>query len=66
MIHRALEIGIKMGFHQKDHNAELGGVCTCLLRMYCIDIEALVFMFNGGSSYGFAIHPMQYILKKAA
>ncbi len=28
-----------------------------LLRMYCIDTEALVFMFNGGSSYGFTIHP---------
>ena len=23
--------------------------------MYCIDTEALVFMFNGGSSYGFTI-----------
>ncbi len=26
--------------------------------MYCIDTEALVFMFNGGSSYGFTIHPI--------
>ncbi len=26
------------------------------LRMYCIDTEALVFMFNGGSPYGFTIH----------
>ena len=26
------------------------------LRMYCIDTEALVFMFNGGSSYSFTIH----------
>ena len=26
------------------------------LRMYCIDAEALVFMFNGGSPYGFTIH----------
>ena len=24
---------------------------------YCIDTEALVFMFNGGSPYGFTIHP---------
>ncbi len=24
--------------------------------MYCIDTEALVFMFNGGSPYGFTIH----------
>ncbi len=28
------------------------------LRMYCIDTKALVFMFNGGSSYGFTIHPI--------
>ncbi len=28
------------------------------LRMYCIDTEALVFMFNGGSPYGFTIHPI--------
>ncbi len=28
------------------------------LRMYCIDTEALVFMFNGGSSYGSTIHPI--------
>ena len=28
------------------------------LRMYCIDTEALVFMFNEGSSYGFTIHPI--------
>ncbi len=28
-----------------------------VLRTYCIDTEALVFMFNGGSSYGFTIHP---------
>ncbi len=27
-----------------------------VLRMYCIDTEALVFMFNGGTSYGFTIH----------
>ncbi len=27
----------------------------CILRMYCIDNEALVFMFNGGSSYDFTI-----------
>ncbi len=26
--------------------------------MYCIDTEALVFMFNGGSSYGFTINPI--------
>ncbi len=26
--------------------------------MYCIDTEALVFMFNGGSPYGFTIHPI--------
>ncbi len=26
------------------------------LRMYCIDTEALVFMFNGGSPYGFINH----------
>ncbi len=44
--------------------------------MYCIDTEALVFMFNGGSPYGFTIHPiftricgtpalsMQYIIKE--
>ncbi len=25
------------------------------LRMYCIDTKALVFMFNGGSSYGSTI-----------
>ncbi len=29
-----------------------------LLRMYCIDTEALVFVFNGGSSYSFTIHPI--------
>ncbi len=29
-----------------------------ILRMYCIDTEALVFMFNGGSPYGFTIHPI--------
>ncbi len=29
-----------------------------LLRMYCIDTEALVFMFNGGSSDGFTINPI--------
>ena len=29
-----------------------------VLRMYCIDTEALVFMFSGGSSYGFTIHPI--------
>ncbi len=29
-----------------------------MLRMYCIDTEALVFMFNGGSPYGFTIHPI--------
>ncbi len=28
------------------------------LRMYCIDTEALVFMFNGGSPYGLTIHPI--------
>ncbi len=28
------------------------------LRMYCIDTEALVFMFNGGSPYGFTIPPI--------
>ncbi len=33
-----------------------------LLRKYCIDTEALVFMFNGGSSYGFTIHPDMYVL----
>ena len=27
-----------------------------ILRMYCIDTEALVFMFNKGSPYGFTIH----------
>ena len=26
--------------------------------MYCIDTEALVLMFNGGSYYGFTIHPI--------
>ena len=26
-----------------------------ILRMYCIDTKALVFMFNGGSLYGFTI-----------
>ncbi len=30
--------------------------------MYCIDTEALVFMFNGGSSYGFAF----YLINKIA
>ena len=29
-----------------------------MLRMYCIDTKALVFMFNGGSPYGFTIHPI--------
>ena len=29
-----------------------------ILRMYCIDTKALVFMYNGASSYGFAIHPI--------
>ncbi len=33
-------------------------VVFMLLRMYCIDTEALVFMFNGGSPYGFTIHPI--------
>ncbi len=28
------------------------------LRMYCIDTKALVFMSNGGSLYGFTIHPI--------
>ncbi len=28
------------------------------LRMYCIDTEALVFMFNGGSPCSFSIHPI--------
>ncbi len=28
------------------------------LRMYWVDTEALVFMFNGGSSYSFTIHPI--------
>ncbi len=28
------------------------------LRMYCIYTEALVLMFNGGSSYGFTIYPI--------
>ena len=28
------------------------------LRMYCIDTEALVFMFKEGSPYGFTIHPI--------
>ncbi len=32
--------------------------CIPPLRMYCIDTEALVFMFNGGSLYGFTIHPI--------
>ena len=38
-----------------------------VLHRYCIDTEALVFMFNEGSSYGFTIHPifiricMQYL-----
>ncbi len=27
-----------------------------VIRMFCIDTEALVFMFNGGSLYGFSIH----------
>ncbi len=27
------------------------------LRMYCIDTEALVYMFNGGSCYSLTIHP---------
>ncbi len=31
--------------------------------MYCIDIEALVFIFNGGSSYGFIFHPIFTIYK---
>ena len=26
--------------------------------MSCIDTEALVFMFNGGSPYNFTIHPI--------
>ena len=26
--------------------------------MYCIDTKALVFMFNGGTPYGFTIHPI--------
>ena len=26
------------------------------LKMYCIDTEALVFIFNGGSCYCFTIH----------
>ena len=29
---------------------------TSDLRMHCIDTEALVFMFNGGSPYNFTIH----------
>ena len=29
-----------------------------VLRMHCIDTEALVFMFNGCSSNGFTIHPI--------
>ncbi len=26
--------------------------------MYCIDTKVLAFMFNGGSPYGFTIHPI--------
>ncbi len=26
--------------------------------MYCIDTEALAFIFNEGSSYGFTFHPI--------
>ncbi len=33
-------------------------VSVDMLRVYCIDTEALVFMFNAGSSYGFTIHPI--------
>ncbi len=32
--------------------------CVNILRMYCIDTEAIVFMFNGGSSHGLTIHPI--------
>ena len=28
------------------------------LRMYCIDTRAIAFMFNGGSSCGSTIHPI--------
>ncbi len=28
------------------------------LRMYCIDTGAIAFMFNGGSSCGSTIHPI--------
>ena len=29
-----------------------------VLRMYCMDTGAIVFMFDGGSSYGPATHPI--------
>ncbi len=29
-----------------------------MLRMYCIDLKAIVVMFNGGRSYRFTIHPI--------
>ncbi len=29
-----------------------------ILRMYCIDTGAIAFMFNGGSSCGSTIHPI--------
>ncbi len=37
--------------HFLQRNIDLGKE----LRMYCIDTEALVFMFNGGSPYGFTM-----------
>ncbi len=33
-----------------------GHTVNMLLRMYCIDTKALVFMFSGGSFHGFTIH----------
>ncbi len=32
--------------------------CLTSLRMYCIDTEAIAFMFNGGSSCASTIHPV--------
>ncbi len=33
--------------------------------MYCIDTEVLVFMFNGGNSYGFTINFYILVLNKS-
>ncbi len=60
---------LKPAFWQGRHYS----IAFITLRMYCIDTEALAFMFNGGSSYGFTVLyyllsgtlgvSMQYILK---